>query len=84
MKTTEQLAREVGAFIDVLYACRHDNRVFTSGELETFRRLVIEDYIAGLEPVAWMSPGKELLEFSRPDTVYGSHTIPLYALEAKK
>lgn len=30
------------------------------------------------EPVAWMSRGKELLEFSRPDTVYGSHTIPLY------
>ena len=30
------------------------------------------------EPVAWMSPGKERLEFSREDTVYGSHTIPLY------
>ena len=34
--------------------------------------------VAG-EPVAWMSPGKERLEFSRQDTVYGSHTIPLYA-----
>ena len=34
----------------------------------------------GKEPVAWMSPGKERLEFSRPDTVYGSHTIPLYAI----
>lgn len=30
-------------------------------------------------PIAWMSPGKERLEFSRADTVYGSHTIPLYA-----
>jgi|JI10StandDraft_1071094.scaffolds.fasta_scaffold332893_1 hypothetical protein len=30
------------------------------------------------EPVAWMAPGKESLEFSRKDTVYGSHTIPLY------
>lgn len=30
------------------------------------------------EPVAWMSRGKERLEFSRPDTVYGSHTIPLF------
>lgn len=30
------------------------------------------------EPVAWMSPGKERLEFSRKGTVYGSHTIPLY------
>jgi hypothetical protein len=26
-----------------------------------------------------MSPNKQSLEFSRPDTVYGSHTIPLYA-----
>jgi hypothetical protein len=31
-----------------------------------------------VEPVAWMSPGRERLEFSRADTVYGSHTIPLY------
>ena len=31
------------------------------------------------EPVAWMSPGKERLEFSTKSTVYGSHTIPLYA-----
>jgi hypothetical protein len=30
------------------------------------------------EPVAWMSLNKERLEFSRKDTVYGSHTIPLY------
>jgi hypothetical protein len=30
------------------------------------------------DPVAWMSPKKERLEFSRADTVYGSHTIPLY------
>lgn len=46
------------------------------------------EYVAGVlpkstepvkqEPVAWMSPGKERLEFSRKDTVYGSHTIPLY------
>lgn len=30
------------------------------------------------KPVAWMSINKERLEFSRADTVYGSHTIPLY------
>jgi hypothetical protein len=30
------------------------------------------------EPVAWMSQGKERLEWVRPDTVFGSHTIPLY------
>ena len=34
--------------------------------------------IAATEPVAWMSPGKERLEFSRKDTVYGSHTIALF------
>jgi hypothetical protein len=34
--------------------------------------------IESAEPVAWMSPGKEALEFARQDTVYGSHTIPLY------
>jgi hypothetical protein len=34
-----------------------------------------------LEPVAWMSPGKERLEFSRKDTVYGSHTLPLYTAD---
>ena len=48
-------------------------------------KVTIDEAIAGLqalqhsgEPVAWMSPNKQSLEFSRPDTVYGSHTIPLY------
>ncbi len=36
------------------------------------------------EPVAWMSPNKERLEFSRKDTVYGSHTIPLYTTPPKR
>jgi hypothetical protein len=36
------------------------------------------------EPVAWMSPNKERLEFSRKDTVYGSHTIPLYTAPPKR
>lgn len=40
----------------------------------------IARYLAerGKEAVAWMSPGKERLEFSRPDTVYGSYTLPLF------
>jgi hypothetical protein len=45
-------------------------------------RIAIDAAIEALqsgEPVAWMSPNKQSLEFSRPDTVYGSHTIPLYA-----
>lgn len=32
----------------------------------------------GKDAVAWMSPGKERIEFSRADTVYGSHTLPLF------
>ncbi len=36
------------------------------------------------EPVAWMSPNKERLEFSRKDTVYGSHTTPLYTAPPKQ
>ena len=33
----------------------------------------------GQEPVAWMSPLRETLQFVRKDTVFGSNTIPLYA-----
>jgi hypothetical protein len=36
------------------------------------------------EPVAWMSPSKERLEFSTKSTVYGSHTIPLYTAPPKR
>lgn len=42
------------------------------------------DYAPEQEPVAWMSPGKERLEFSRKDTVYGSHTIPLYTTPPRR
>ena len=45
-------------------------------DLDTLRAQLAE--IAATEPVAWMSPGKERLEFSRKDTVYGSHTIALF------
>lgn len=30
------------------------------------------------EPVAWINLRGDYVEVSRPDTVYGSHTIPLY------
>lgn len=43
-----------------------------------FLKSALEAALKPGEPVAWMSPGKERLEFSRADTVYGSHTIPLY------
>jgi len=36
------------------------------------------------EAVAWMSLGKERLEFARKDTVYGSHTIPLYTTPPRR
>jgi hypothetical protein len=33
------------------------------------------------EPVAWINARGDYCEVSRPDTVYGSHTIPLYRKE---
>ena len=35
-KELQQIAKEVGAVIDVLMLGRHDNTVFTTGELERF------------------------------------------------
>jgi len=35
-KELQQMAKEVGAVIDVLMLGRHDNTVFTTGELECF------------------------------------------------
>jgi hypothetical protein len=43
MKTTIELAKQVGAFTDALHAGRCDNTVFTSGELETFRALCVAE-----------------------------------------
>lgn len=37
------------------------------------------ELLAQQKPVAWMSPGRERLEWVRSDTVFGSHTVPLYA-----
>ncbi len=34
-----------------------------------------------LEPVAWINATGDYCQISRPDTVYGSHTIPLYCKE---
>jgi len=33
------------------------------------------------EPVAWINATGDYCQISRPDTVYGSHTIPLYCKE---
>jgi hypothetical protein len=33
------------------------------------------------EPVAWINATGDYCQISRPDTVYGSHTIPLYRRE---
>ena len=41
--------------------------------------LISQLHATGSEPMAWMSPGKERHEFADSNTVYGSHTIPLYA-----
>ena len=78
--TVEQL---VQALVDVGLV---DSEVFEypDGYQDTLNRVGnLHALLAALtqekqEPVAWMSPGKERLEFARPGTVYGSHTIPLY------
>ena len=46
--------------------------------------LALRQRIDDAPVVAWMSPGKERLEFSLPSTVYGSHTIPLISKEDLK
>jgi hypothetical protein len=55
---------------------------FLDGSYEAHKiRKALQEVLAqpAQEPVAWMSPDrKSSLEFSRKDTVYGSHTIPLY------
>ena len=33
------------------------------------------------KPVAWINAAGDYCQISRPDTVYGSHTIPLYRRE---
>ena len=39
-KELQQMAKEVGAVIDVLMLGRHDNTVFTPGELERFASII--------------------------------------------
>ena len=39
-KELQQIAKEVGAVIDVLMLGRHDNTVFTTGELERFAAII--------------------------------------------
>ena len=67
--TTPDVCGEVCARAKLCYGCNKD--------LEEANAKYVEQ--AEQEPVAWMSLNKERLEFSRKDTVYGSHTIPLYA-----
>ena len=39
-KELQQIAKEVGAVVDVLMLGRHDNTVFTTGELERFAAII--------------------------------------------
>ena len=43
MTKTIELAQQVGAFVDALYAGRSDNTIFTSIELERFAEIVRAD-----------------------------------------
>ena len=42
-KELQQIAKEVGAVIDVHMLGRHDNTVFTTGELERFAEALIAE-----------------------------------------
>ena len=50
-KELQQAAKEVGAVIDVLMLGRHDNTVFTTGELECFAAAIEKRTIERCESV---------------------------------
>lgn len=50
-KELQQIAKEVGAVIDVLMLGRHDNTVFTTGELERFAAIIEKRTIERCESV---------------------------------
>ena len=59
-----QAAKEVGAVIDVLMLGRHDNTVFTTGELERFAAIIEKRTIERCAVVC------EMLETFDTGTVY--------------
>lgn len=78
LRTAAQMALDTLDWHIAADAWGHD----IAGAAEALRAALAQPEPAAptvVEPVAWMSPGRERLEFSRADTVYGSHTIPLYA-----
>jgi hypothetical protein len=76
--TDEELALAYRAVLNQSIRPQDKSVIFKYAlELATIEAAILAK-LNSAEPVAWMSPGKESLEFSRKDTVYGSHTIPLY------
>ena len=63
-KELQQIAKEVGAVIDVLMLGRHDNTVFTTGELERFAAIIEKRTIERCAVVC------EMLETFDTGTVY--------------
>ena len=61
-KELQQIAKEVGAVVDVPMLGRHDNTVFTTGELERFAEALIAEVAKQNEPVAyrWKEKGRWL------------------------
>ena len=52
-KELQQIAKEVGAVIDVLMLGRHDNTVFTTGELERFAAIIEKRTIERCAVTSW-------------------------------
>ena len=58
-KELQQIAKEVGAVIDVLMLGRHDNTVFTTGELERFAAIIENRTIERCAVIAAIGPTEE-------------------------
>lgn len=98
MKTTEELARKAGwsgLYIEWAKPTGEANWIpykrtmtvpVTEDQLEAFRRLVIEDYVAGLVPVGETAIMPGAVGFTA--VVFRAEDVPvltkLYAIEVKK
>jgi hypothetical protein len=78
----KEASEAILALLDELQSLRSERTALLVNEqnlredLEALRASLVE-------PVAWINKDHTYVELSTPSTVYGSHTIPLYALTNK-
>ena len=73
----------IKVLIDKMQSLRSEHRALLVNEQNLREELVALKAAMG-EPVAWINKDHTYVELSTPSTVYGSHTIPLYALTNKE